>query len=98
MSNTHWAKGFINASKAKGFIAGYSGSLFKPENNITRAEAVVIINRLLNRSISDPSSFSGFSVVSFSDVNSGDWYYNDIIEASNGHNYMVAYGKEVWAK
>jgi len=71
---------------------------FKPENNITRAEAVVIINRLLNRSISDPSSFSGFSVVSFSDVNSGDWYYNDIIEASNGHNYMVAYGKEVWAK
>lgn len=98
VSNTHWAKGFINASKAKGFISGYSGNLFKPENNITRAEAVVIINRLLNRSISDPSSFSDFSVVSFSDVNSGDWYYNDVIEASNGHNYMVAYGKEVWAK
>ncbi|RNB89950.1 hypothetical protein EDM56_12415 [Brevibacillus fluminis] len=43
-----WAKGYIAALAAKGVVKGNQDGTFKPESNITRAEMVTIISRLLN--------------------------------------------------
>lgn len=44
----HWAKNDILRLAKKGIIKGYEGGLFKPENNLTRAEFSVIMARILN--------------------------------------------------
>ena len=56
------------------FISGYAGRLFKPEGNMTRAEAVTVITRLLV----DEATIKGKNTSSFSDVKSGSWYYDSI--------------------
>lgn len=45
----HWAKEYIEAAYCKGWITGYSDNTFKPNNRITRAEAINIINNMLHR-------------------------------------------------
>lgn len=41
----HWAESTINTFVNKGFISGYSDATFKPNNSITRAEFVKILNK-----------------------------------------------------
>ncbi len=49
-----WSKGAIGAAAAAGYMGGYPDGSFKPYNNITRAEAVVVLN---NTVISTPEMF-----------------------------------------
>ena len=44
----HWAKKEIDKLALNGIVTGYSDNSFKPDRNMTRAELVTIINRLLN--------------------------------------------------
>lgn len=46
--SSHWAKEAVNTAKSTGIISGYSDGSFRPQENATRAEAVTVINRLLN--------------------------------------------------
>ena len=59
----------------KGYINGYDENTFAPENKITRAEFVKIVNRV----------FSYYTMTEnvFTDVFKGEWYYNDICIARN---------------
>lgn len=59
-----------------GVVGGYSDGTFGPNQNITRAEFVVMLNRFLNPSISREITVRD---VSFSDVKEGQWFYNDIM-------------------
>ena len=43
-----WAKEYINKTAAMGIVKGYEDGSFKPRNNITRAEAAVMIFRAKN--------------------------------------------------
>lgn len=43
----HWASGAIEALKGAGILSGYPNGLFKPDRILSRAEAVVMLNRLL---------------------------------------------------
>lgn len=54
----------------KGFINGYEDGTFKPDNSMTRAEFVKIVNKVFG--------FTEKGTESFSDVNKEDWYYSDI--------------------
>lgn len=86
-----WAKGAIGAVKSVGIIKGYPDGTFKPKANITRAEAVTMINRMMNR-----GPLSGISPT-WQDVELSYWAYGDIEEASTDHTYMIENGIEKWA-
>ncbi len=58
----------------KAYINGYAGNLFKPNDNMTKAEACTIFARLLTGSQSIPDGYT----TRFSDVKKDDWFYNAI--------------------
>jgi len=78
----HWAEGYISSAVTAGLVFGYDDGTFKPNRNITRAEAVAMTNRMLMRSPID-SSYAGS--LSFTDVQSSDWFYGDVMAAANGY-------------
>ena len=91
----HWAEGEILSVAGRRWIVGYPDDTFRPENSLTRAEAVTIINRMLNRRV-DRADLPGWAPV-FSDITADYWAYADIMEASIGHNYeRKPDGAELW--
>lgn len=66
----HWAKDAIQRFIDKGYINGYGDNTFKPENNITRAEFVKIVNKLYG--------YTDKADIKFSDTNSNEWYYDEV--------------------
>lgn len=81
VTTSHWAFGYIGALSEKGVISGYEDNTFKADNQISRAEAVTLMNRALNRNSSDANGLQN----PFSDVSSSHWAYNEILEASVSH-------------
>ena len=75
-----WAHAQITACHKAGYIEGYEDNTFRPEAHITRAEAVAIINRVLDRD--DILNFEN----PFADVSQSHWAYMDIMEAAITHN------------
>ncbi len=73
----HWSSPIIAAVVAKGYMAGYPDGTFQPEKALTRAEAVTILNRVLNRV---PQNQAGPQ--RWPDVVPGHWAYKEIEEAS----------------
>lgn len=93
---THWARQNINTAAAAGLVQGYGNGTFRPDNKITRAETVVMINRILGRNASAKSVIPGYKT--FSDIKETDWFYWDIIEAANTHRHDAQDGIEKWTK
>lgn len=82
----HWAQESINQAANEGIISGYPDGTFRPDNNITRAEAISIINRVLDRRPHADSMLEG--MITWPDnMNTSAWYYEAIQEATNSHNY-----------
>ncbi len=69
----HWAEANINKAVERGYINGYENSTFKPNNSVTRAEFCKMINNALG--------LRGTTAITFLDVNSGDWFYNELSKA-----------------
>ena len=92
----HWAYEFIATATAADWIAGYSDGTFGPDRNITRAEAMTIINRVLNRGVDENSKLLNFKV--WPDNPQTAWYYYEIIEATNDHEYTGSRPSEDWIK
>lgn len=69
----HWAKDAIDKFVAKGFVGGYDDNTFRPNNDITRAEFVRIVNKVFG--LTDLGSEDN---INFSDVSSSAWYYTDL--------------------
>ena len=84
----HWAEAAINQAYANGRINGYPDGTFRPNNHITRAEAVKVFNKLYDRSV----NLTGLrdvltNIAPFVDVNASHWAYYEIVEASNTHTF-----------
>ncbi|NLY09294.1 MAG: S-layer homology domain-containing protein [Tissierellia bacterium] len=92
----HWAYKEIAVATKSGWIKGYSDGSFKPDNPTTRAEAISIINRAFNRGISENSKLPG--IKEFVDNVKGQWYYYEIIEATNNHECTGERPLEDWIK
>ncbi len=94
----HWAASYINAAADKGWIHGYTDNTFKPSQNITRAEAMTLINSMLNRNVDVEGLLD--DMVKWpdnSDVNA--WYYTNVQEATNSHYYdRPSDGIENWTE
>jgi hypothetical protein len=74
----HWAYGNILGAVNSKWIFGYPDNTFRPGNEIIRAEAIAMVNRVIGRYAAAYEA----SKMKFSDV-VRDWYYNDILAASN---------------
>ena len=99
VSPGHWAAGYIEDAAQHGWVVGYGDGTFQPEDEISRAEVVTIVNRLLGREADKDYIASGpRGLVRFPDVSSGHWAYYDILEASNHHEADVSADPEVWQK
>ena len=78
-------------------MVGYEDGTFQPEDEISRAEVVTIVNRLLGREADQDYIASGpRGLVRFPDVPSSHWAYYDILEASNHHEADLSGDPEVW--
>ncbi len=97
VSPGHWAAGYIEDAARHGWVVGYEDGTFQPEDEISRAEVVTIVNRLLGREADQDYIASGpRGLVRFPDVPSSHWAYYDILEASNHHEADVSGDPEVW--
>ena len=92
----HWAKAYIERAAELGWISGFQDGTFRPDAYITRAQAVTMINRMLNRLPEDPSDLlPGMNV--WPDCRPDDWFYLAIQEATNSHDYRRKAGSyETW--
>ena len=99
----HWSKSYVELAAGNGWIAGYPDGSFRPDQKITRAETVTMINRVLERvPAKELRLLSRGIMLTFPDNNPGDWYYIAIQEASNSHEYQRSVyettGDEMWTK
>ena len=83
---SHWAKQEIERAATLGWIRGYEDGTFRPENKITRAEAMTLINRVLQRLPEDEDDLM-FGMNIWTDNLPGTWYYLAVQEATNSHDY-----------
>lgn len=83
----HWAEDYILEAVAYNWIDGYEDSSFRPEKNITRAEAATLINRVLNRVPENAEALLDAMKVWPDNGDVSAWYYAAIQEASNAHTY-----------
>ncbi len=91
----HWAEKYITSSEIKGWIKGYPDMSFKPEQDITRAEAMTLINNVLERSVPEENIHP--DAMFWPDIKSDDWYYEAVMEATNSHDYIYEEdGDELW--
>lgn len=81
----HWAEDYIIEATTLGWIKGYEDGTFAPGKYITRAEAMTIINRMLSREVDAAGLHADTKL--WSDINASDWYYYNVLEATNSHNY-----------
>ena len=89
VSASYWAAPYIKTAADNGWINGYPDGTFKPTASITRAETVTMVNRMLNR---NPQSLEDMvvdnSMIVFKDnANQDAWYFLEIQEAANGHDF-----------
>lgn len=83
----HWAANQINRAAEKGWISGYPDGTFGPDRYITRAEAVTMINRVLNRLPESADALHEDMKVFVDNADTNAWYYLAIQEATNSHEY-----------
>ena len=89
----HWAEKYVNSAAAKGWISGYDDGLFRPNQYITRAETMSMINRVLNRRVDEDGLHA--DAKQWRDNVKGQWYYYAVLEATNHHDYQRADVKDM---
>ena len=83
----HWAKDEISVAYNNGWITGYPNGTFGPQRNITRAETVTLVNRVLNRKPEIEDDLLPDMTTWTDNADKKAWYYLAIQEATNSHYY-----------
>lgn len=84
---THWAKDEISIAYNNGWITGYPNGTFGPQRDITRAETMTLVNRVLNRQPETEDDLLPNMTVWTDNANPKAWYYLAVQEATNSHYY-----------
>jgi hypothetical protein len=95
VSSKYWAHDAISTAVAYGWIDGYSDGTFRPEQPITRAEVMKIINTMLGRGVDAKGVMTGIKAW-LDCANTAAWYYYDVVEATNSHEYSGTRPSETW--
>ena len=92
-----WCHDAVATAYANGWVGGYADGTFHPNQTITRAEAVTILNRVLGRSCDLTFVQANAQAAShFTDGTPGAWYYAAVTVASVGHTFTELAGTERW--
>ena len=83
----HWAKDEISIAYNNGWITGYPDGTFDPQRDITRAETITLVNRILNRQPETEDDLLPNMTVWTDNANPKAWYYLAVQEATNSHYY-----------
>ena len=81
----HWAEAYVAEAATLQWINGYADGTFRPDNYITRAEVMTIVNRMLKRSVSSENIHA--DAIRWTDNPQEAWYYEAVIEATNSHKF-----------
>ena len=82
-----WYTEYVEAAAHVGLIEGFGDGTFRPDTNITRAQACVIVNRALGRKPDEEHLLNDDEMLTWPDNNPDDWFYADMQEATNSHDY-----------
>ena len=108
VADTHWAIAYIINASAKGWVEGFPDGTFRPGNATSRAEAVTVINRVLER-VANPTTINyhlnGYVYERldtnrlFNDITNAHWAFYNIMEAAIEHEFELdAQGREIWTE
>ncbi|WP_322906855.1 S-layer homology domain-containing protein [Paenibacillus sp. SGZ-1009] len=78
----HWARQVLSEWQNKGFIGGFADGSLKPDQSVTRSQLAALINKAYG--------FTRIAPIQYKDVQTSDWYYNDVAIAS-AQGYMEGY-------
>ena len=94
----HWGGADIASAAEKGWLTGYPDGSFKPDKPITRAEAAVVMNKVLGRSADQETAVNGEDIRILLDTPQSHWAFFHVLEATIGHEYTKnPQGAEQWA-
>lgn len=86
----HWAANVINQATDLGLLHGYPDGSFRPNQPISRAEAVTLLNLLFNRTSCTEHLINEQELPNWSDNLPDSWYYSNMLEAGCSHTYTIA--------
>ncbi len=98
VDNGHWARDAIAYAKTQNWVSGYPNGNFGPNDLVTRAEAVAILNRVANRRPDRAYIDAQGKPMRFVDVPPTNWAYYDIMEATVGHSAAGSGDGESWTQ
>ena len=84
---SHWAKDEISIAANHGWIKGYEDGSFKPDQKITRAETMTLVNRVLNRLPETKDNLHKDMKTWVDNMDETAWYYLAVQEATNSHYF-----------
>lgn len=85
----HWANYEINLAYLLNLVDGYPDGTFRPNQAITRAEAITLMNNVLERAPHKDHLLK--DMIQWPDnMDPEEWYYAEIQEATNSHTYVLA--------
>ena len=93
-----WYENFVAVAAKLGLIEGYAGNVYRPNESITRAEACTIINRTLGRAPDADHLLPESQMNTWPDNRPGTWYYAQLQEATNSHEYKWSGDIEIWTE
>jgi len=85
----HWAESYIHVAHLLGWVQGYGDGTFRPNQFITRAEVVALVNRALGRLPENTGDLLESMITWPDNVNVNAWYYLYIQEATNSHTHVM---------
>ena len=91
-----WYENFVAVAAKLGLIEGYAGNVYRPNESITRAEACTIINRTLGRAPDADHLLPESEMNTWPNNRPGVWYYAQLQEATNSHEYKWSGDIEHW--
>ena len=97
----HWAQDYINEAANAGIVDGYPDGTFQPQQLITRAEAMTMVNRTIDRHPDADHLLE--DMITWPDNLETAWYYEQVQEATNSHEYTMNTDDEqnpyeIWTK
>ena len=84
--NGHWAYSYINAAANAGWVEGYPDGSFRPDEPISRAEVVRLVNGMINRSVTLEKLKELGIECPYNDLAEKHWSYCDLMEATIPHS------------
>ncbi|MCD8066129.1 MAG: S-layer homology domain-containing protein [Oscillospiraceae bacterium] len=90
VDGSEWYADFVAEAVELSIVNGYEDGTFRPTSNILRAEACAIVNRVLGRTVDADHLLAESEMTVWPDnTDTTAWYYADIQEATNSHDYTT---------